>query len=482
MTNRRFRAEGRPFPGEVMTTNNIKALLIIMGFAALIAGLAGLAHFASERGGNNADDADSIPSRDEYITNKFNPWYRFDDRTRFRSHWHNEAAGGNHEVSDRTPRWTPDGKTVIVNIGSAIYGASTDGGALWRIPEGPIQEQFGPVVRSDGLVVYLNFEYHRDTGSFTRHIETALPDGTGRHRLARLPGSESVTRASSPSWSPDGRFIGVAMYGSEVAEGETVAGIHVVSLDGTVTWLDALHPTFPVWGLDWSPDGKHLAILVMDDGPVLGQWDAEQVNLVWEARSPTEARQHISHLAWAPTGDHIYYAVSGGIRTVWGPPEHRRIYFAADGIPTPHMGQLNLPVVSAPPETGAELLVVDVGTQEKRPVADIRPERVIRGLQVSPDGQRILLTAALGVKYHPVQVMNIDGSEPRDLCCELRVGQTRFGGLLWASWSPSGERVAILDLDRKHEVALRTMRPDGSDEKILIRWNEDGTLAPGQPR
>ena len=137
MTNRRFRAEGRPFPGKVMTTNNIKALLIIMGFAALIAGLAGLAHFASERGGNNADDADSIPSRDEYITNKFNPWYRPGDRSRFRLGVDAEAALANRQYSDQTPRWTPDGKTVIVNIGSAIYGASTTGYALWRIPKSP---------------------------------------------------------------------------------------------------------------------------------------------------------------------------------------------------------------------------------------------------------------------------------------------------------------------------------------------------------
>ena len=425
--------------------NNITALCLIAGFAALIAAFAALAEFASEDDGNEASDG----GRDEYITNKFDPRYRYFDKTRFRSQGDFEASLANLQLSDRTPRWTPDSEIVIVNIGSAIYGASTAGDLLWRIPEEPIQEQFAPVVRSDGLVAYLNYEYHRDTNSHVRRIETAQPDGTGRRRLARLPGSDWHTRASSPSWSPDGRFIGVAMSSSEVVEGKEVGGLHVISPDGTFTRLEALFYSLD-YGLHWSPDGKRLATLVRHGGPVQGRWDADEVSVSWDAPEPLEAREFLSHLAWAPTSDRIYYAASGGSR-------------------------------DEPAEIGAELMVMDVSTQEKRSVADIRPERVIHAVQVSPDGQRILLTSATITGYHPVQIMNIDGSETEDLCCDFGIRSGK-GGYLWASWSPDGERVAVLDLYPSHEVALRTMRPDGSDEKVLIRRNEDGTLAPGQPR
>ena len=318
-------------------------------------------------------------------------------------------------------------------------------------------------------MAYLNYEFDEEprdfwgAGSHIWHIETALPGGTGRHRLARLPGSDSLTAASSPSWSPDGRFIGIAMYGNDGDEGEKVAGIHVVSLDGTVTWLGALRPTFPDWGIDWSPDGKHLAIVVSGDGATLGRWNADEVSLEWDAPGPLEERLSVSHLAWAPTSDHIYYAASG-------PTEATRTRVPERG------GWRTEPPAGA----GAELMVMDVNTKEKRPVARIRPERPIHTVQVSPDRQRVLLTSARNAGYLPVQAMDIDGSEPMDVCCPWLRNSAK--GSLWASWSPNGERVALLNVDRNHEVALRTMRPDGSDEKVLIRWNEDGTLAPGQPQ
>lgn len=111
-------------------------------------------------------------------------------------------------TADRTPRWTPDGQALVVNLGNSIVGVNVDGSALWRIPAEPVGFQFAPTVSLDGRVAYRNYEHRPRTGfgrkgtsQHRRHIEIANLDGTDVKRTAMPPDSSVYAPAWAPAWT-----------------------------------------------------------------------------------------------------------------------------------------------------------------------------------------------------------------------------------------------------------------------------------------
>ena len=106
-------------------------------------------------------------------------------------------------------------------------------------------------------------------------------------------------------------------------------------------------------------------------------------------------------------------------------------------------------------------------------------------VQVSPDGGRLLLIAR---ENRAIYTVSTDGTELTTVVSwpEQTYEPTQYGasGPLWyerrlfASWSPDGSRIAILDEfpDRQH--VLLTAKPDGTDLKVLVTRYE-GNLEPG---
>ena len=58
-----------------------------------------------------------------------------------------EAAAGD---ANRTPQWSADGQSIVVNLGYRIYRVSADGRRLTRLPEQADAGQFSPSLSPEG--------------------------------------------------------------------------------------------------------------------------------------------------------------------------------------------------------------------------------------------------------------------------------------------------------------------------------------------
>jgi len=121
--------------------------------------------------------------------------------------------------SDSAPTWSPDGKTIAYERATAMLKSSdvflihVDGSAPRKIAAG-VQVFSNLAWSPDGTqIAYLQAGA---SGIFTMN-----PDGSGQHELNRV-------RATSPTWSPDGRKIAFEA-GSQFSPRQ---GIYVMGADG----------------------------------------------------------------------------------------------------------------------------------------------------------------------------------------------------------------------------------------------------------
>lgn len=296
----------------------------------------------------------------------------------------------NSSSADRTPQWSADGQTIVVNIGNAIYGVDASGAELWRIPEGRNDHQFSPSISPDGQVAYMNYEYRGEgfDGRFRgekhpRHIERANVDGQEVKRLSSLG---ELTAA--PVWSPDGERIAHA-HGGEVV---------IISADGREEErftgpLEGWVTTTPVW----SNDGQHLAVL-------------------W-----TQYRDHLQMITVVGLGtgeQEVAAQVEGdraGLSLPDWSPDDKRVYFSKRG-----RGK------SAP----SVLHSVNTDGSDAQAIAHLGEEHTVTRLELSPDGTRLLFTTDRGNLY----LANRDGTGVRNIA----------GGPLAAAWSPDGGHIAAV--------------------------------------
>ena len=294
----------------------------------------------------------------------------------------------------------------------------------------------------------MNYEYRpgfrlrrRGTPVHPLHIEIANLDGTGRERLELLP----EEGGGYPTWSSDGKHITVILN-----EAEPRTSIRVVSDDVAVYPLRVFGASGD-FGLKWSPDRMRVTYHQPYDysgGRLAHRIAMTRVDPERTGLSPPRfsvANKYISQAAWSHNGDRVYYAVSEG---TWSDITQTTLY------------------------------AMEVNGADAAFIADIRPERRVRSVEPSPDGSRFLITSLDTV---PVSVMDADGSNSATLCCPSQLGNA---GWFWASWSPDGEWVALLDTSGRvsRPNVLQIMRPDGSDARTLIHRNEDGSLTPGTAR
>jgi Tol biopolymer transport system component len=133
---------------------------------------------------------------------------------------------------DGAPQWSPDGKTLVLALGSGKHkgSASAQGGALatltvaggaqrvitpWTLGAGP------PSWSPDGKLIAFHSE-----GGHTSHIYVVAPDGKGLRDV--LPPSRSGF-GQHPAWSPDGTQIAFD-FG---APGDGQRGIYAMNPDGS---------------------------------------------------------------------------------------------------------------------------------------------------------------------------------------------------------------------------------------------------------
>lgn len=169
--------------------------------------------------------------------------------------------------------WSPDGKTffAVVSKKESDYQAvenwkvSADGGdhSVLRLPDADVVEDWSP----DGQ--WLAVMSRKDG-----QLYVVKPDGSGRRRLTDT--DTNASRNDHPRFSPDSRHIVYhrTLYIGEDDARESHFSLRTVNADGTdnreilgETAVDPTPNTAP-WtapmGARWSPDGKHMAVVLFD--------------------------------------------------------------------------------------------------------------------------------------------------------------------------------------------------------------------------
>ncbi len=355
--------------------------------------------------------------------------------------------------ANRIPRWSPDGTAIVVNIGSEIYAVSVEGDRVFEIPkENGKDHHFSPSLSPDGRVVYTNYHVSDGGGLFSflrskghkRDIRSANIDGTDAKRIFSIDNGKGVIH--DPVWSPEGSRIAF----------RTINSIWTMARDGS----DA-HPieSLKIRGRPvWSNDGQRIAAVEREWMGMSGyrysisnvKWDGTDKKIVVELQ---ERGVSLAGPVWSHTDDLIYFIKREKVEDIWKSSLYSARPDGADLRMIADLSEFWRGGNFAPSPGGGEVLFVHNG-----PI-------------LGDDGVHESNTGG-------IYVIDADGTGIR-LIARIR-GFDRAPSLS-ASWSQDGKRIAVANNSAtpKAPVILFTMAPDGSDIRVLLKREEDGTPQPG---
>lgn len=372
-----------------------------------------------------------------------------------------------------TVAWSPDGSELYFTDGGIIYGVTTDGSRVWRIASarpsdaGSIQGRVGAwtsfAVAPDGAhLAYTrclawSAEVRKDRlESMSRvrqrrgvtYIERVIPQFADRYfELFRVrrdgSGVERLTENGDnidfyPAWSPDGRRIAF-LSDAEVTDRYANAlrmRLYTMAADGTDV-QPTLSDEFAMLHQppQWSPDGRHLAVVRYIDKPYPGGITLigrELYVVGLDGSAPRRvATDVVSGPSWSSDGERLAYARAND-----------------EGVALYTVGL----------DGADERWITDIPSWRGPKSESLATEAWIDTVAWSPDGTRILVRSDHG---SPAFVAGVESGNITEL------GSYRA---LAAAWSPTGSRVALLALGQ-HEgepsVLVATLAPGGTDVRVL---------------
>ena len=339
-------------------------------------------------------------------------------------------------MADRAPRWTSDGGSLVINMGTQItvgpeeqsivergtnrlYGISARGLGVWPIADGRGDEQLSPSVSLDNQVVYASYDHGRSSRSWVEIVD--LEGGEPKRIKEAIVGSLQV-------WSPDGSAFAVSVEG----------GLAIFSSDGAqVREIVYIEPSGNIMDIAWANDSRHLALsrgwsshnyFRIHRIEVLDTQGSEHYIA---AEVESESSSDYSKPAWSPDGSRLYFTE----QAITSAGQQTTLYF----VDTPG------------------------GTRHK--VAELGEDVNVVYVKASPDGQRLLFRSQ-GGPFGRLSGLYTISPEGRDLTMLLRFQE-------YASWSPSGDRIAAFDGFR-----LWVMNADGTGLRLLTVPGPDGRPSP----
>ena len=213
-------------------------------------------------------------------------------------------------LSVANPDWSPDGRTIVVEISKAdtagVYLFSADGHLIRNLTPQGFQGQ--PSFSPDGSLIV----YERDIGEGNNGVWLMRADGSAKRRVTRSPFGCCDT---DPNFSPDGKSITFV----RIKEPEKQQALFAVRRDGK--GLRQLTPYS--WEVaikhDWSPDGTRIVLTTNADFVR----PTESANLVVIRRDGSDAHQltHFKHGgqnafagSFSPDGKHIVFRLEQGLK------------------------------------------------------------------------------------------------------------------------------------------------------------------------
>lgn len=214
-----------------------------------------------------------------------------------------DGSGERHVGEGTLPRWTNDGRSLVVERpraaprASTIHVLSVDGSGERQLAAGS-----QPAVSHRGdTVAFVRFTYARRAGGECcvvreSSLNTVSLDGTGLRRLAQKKGSKNGN-FTQPSWLPDDSALAVIQ-----RRGDLGGPLTTISLNGRRRQIvPSVGETY-----DWSPEGDRVAytrggmlFVVRSDGTKVATF------------SPANAID----IEWSPDGKKVAYTVPEGLET-----------------------------------------------------------------------------------------------------------------------------------------------------------------------
>jgi class 3 adenylate cyclase/WD40 repeat protein len=248
--------------------------------------------------------------------------------------------------------------------------------------------------------------------------EVALGDVAGRVLLMNAGTWQSAGRAvelgdplapRAMSFSPDGRRLMAVTVGSSRA---SLWAIDTASHRAHLLRRWAGQPPSPPSGSDGvasSPDGRTLAVSLADEPAAAATPTAERLilldaasgRMLWQRRYPMIPGQAEPHVAFTPDGELLTSAQQGDT-LLWNVRSGRVLRrFPVGGLPAISADgrdvALGMNSASQVPEASSAIALLDLRSGRSRTLATNLPTTWIRGIFLTPDGQRIVADAFDGV-------------------------------------------------------------------------------------
>lgn len=333
------------------------------------------------------------------------------------------TSDGGHNVQ---PAWSPDGTMLAYHsVGrGGIWVMPARGGAARQV----VAEGSNPAWSPDGRSIAYQTDEHTDItpSAFGAQAGSTLAiaaiDGTGARLLTRA--GTPLGGHASPTWSPDGRFVGFTTF-----DGGADTGAWIVAVaDGRTARLTE---STRVYELAFAPDGSAL-------------YAAGGEALVY--RIPFDAARGVAPGPIEPL-------------PIAGVPGVRGLSLAADGTSLAFAGlALNSQIWAQPitrggaPRGDAYALTMDTSRRNWMPA-------------ISPDGSRVAYMSTRRGDPPNVWLMNIDGSDKTQLTADrFADGKPTWyrDGQRLAYFSFRGEDSGLWEVDiatrRESQVARRRDR------------------------
>ena len=380
-----------------------------------------------------------------------------------------ESSEGFLRGADRTPRWTADGRTLIVNISRNIQAIGVDRAVVSTVT--PFSDEgnpyspsaLAPTVRFDGSVAYRrNWLREWPIGG---HSQNSAIYRTDLHGTRHEELSDVGYLVDRPVWSPDGSRIAFTTWFEEFEGKVNVSVLGSMAADGSDVRLygTAGNAGPPVW----SPDGSRIAasdgekMFVAQDRITIVDWRSGITRKTIQV-DRTDGAIIMNAIDWSASDGTIYFIIA-----------------KENGS-----------------DSTGRLFAVEPDGTSLRSVFKSDDGWVPNKVAASPDGEQILLRVVRqnlvdltwGNNDMPsghVYLIDRDGENPKRLEKLVRDGDGeilydsphRFA--LWAagaSWSPDGSRIAVIFADDSEWPffdGLVVMDLEGSYSRTLIHRSKD---------
>lgn len=437
----------------------------------------------------------------------------------------NLIATNSHVVNWRTPVLV--GSLLVVLVITGIFWMRRSSSHETKVPlllktsqfTSETTQEFDPAISPDGKLI-----------AFSRHDgqqEQIYVKQVGAGEALQLTYTARARNGAS-TWSPDGLLIAYIHFPNLGLEPQAIFTVPALGGPSRKVFSNKDFAFGP--GLDWSPDGKHLAFSARSkpqeaqavyllnlasqetrritspthlsdvdnrmefspDGKVLafvrtstsGQGEIYRVNLPdGQEQRLTNDNRSIIGMSWTADGQSIVFSSNraGGGFTLWkvaadgGTPEP--VPIGGENALNPSVSRIGNRIAFVKANTDTNVWRLDLSNPKVGPTSLISSSRHDRNPALSPDGKKIAFESSRTGNLE-IWMCDYDGSNSIQL--------TNFDGPIASnpSWSPDGQYLAYEARPDGHSDIFVMRVEDGNSRRLTVEgsnelspsWSRDGKL------